>query len=89
MESRHLLNLSVQNSLDCMSKNFNLKNFPGGACARLEKCAVRGRIVLKHKLCMFCSPWSVNALNNTEFAKDYQCQHETTRIVTQNSMVSY
>ena len=38
---------------------------------------------------MFCSPWSVNALNYTEFAKDYQCQHETTRIVTQNSMVSY
>ena len=38
---------------------------------------------------MFCSPWSVNALNYTVFAKDYQCQHETTRIVTQNSMVSY
>ena len=43
MESRHLLNLSVQNALDCISENFNLKNFPGGACARnsLEKCAVR------------------------------------------------
>ena len=42
MESRHLLNLSVQNALDCISQNFNLKNFPGGACARdsLEKCAV-------------------------------------------------
>ena len=43
MESRHLLNLSVQNALDYISDNFNLKNFPGGACARnaLEKCAVR------------------------------------------------
>ena len=42
MESRHLLNLSIQNALDCTSENFNLKNFPGGACARnsLEKCAV-------------------------------------------------
>ena len=29
MESRHLLNLSVQNALDCISKNFNLKNFTG------------------------------------------------------------
>ena len=34
MESRHLLNLRVQNALDCISENFNLKNFPGGACAR-------------------------------------------------------
>ena len=25
-ESRHLLNLSVQNALDCISENFNLKN---------------------------------------------------------------
>ena len=43
MESRHLLNSSVQNALDCISENFNLKNFPGGACARnsVEKCAVR------------------------------------------------
>ena len=43
MESRHLLNLSVQNALDCISENFNLKNFPGGACARnsLERCTVR------------------------------------------------
>ena len=43
MKSRHLLNLSVQNAPDCISENFNLKNFPGGACARisLEKCAVR------------------------------------------------
>ena len=43
MESRHLLNLSVQNALDCISENFNLKQFPGKACARnsLEKCAVR------------------------------------------------
>ena len=41
MESRHLPNLSVQNALDCISENFNLKNFPGGACPRnsLEKCA--------------------------------------------------
>ena len=41
-ESRHLLNLSVQDALDCISENFNLKNFPGRACARnfLEKCAV-------------------------------------------------
>ena len=43
MESRHLLNLSVQNALDHIAENFNLKNFLGGACARnsLEKCAVR------------------------------------------------
>ena len=43
MESRHLLNLSVQNAVDCISENFNLKNFPGEAFARnsLEKCAVR------------------------------------------------
>ena len=43
MESRRLLNLSVQNALDCISENFNLKYFPGGACARnsLEECAVR------------------------------------------------
>ena len=39
----HLLNLSVQNALDCISQNFNLENFPGGTYARisLEKCAVR------------------------------------------------
>ena len=43
IESRHLLNLSVQNALDCISENFSLKNFPGGAFAlnSLEKCAVR------------------------------------------------
>ena len=43
MESRHLLNLSVQNALDHIAENFNPKNFLGGACARnsLEKCAVR------------------------------------------------
>ena len=43
MESRHLLNLSVQNALGCISENFNLKDFPGGACARIsqETCAVR------------------------------------------------
>lgn len=43
MESRHLLNLSVQNALDCILENFNLKNFPGEACAQnsLEKCAIR------------------------------------------------
>ena len=42
MESRHLLNLSVQNALDCILENFNLKNFPGEACTQnsLEKCAV-------------------------------------------------
>ena len=33
MESRHLLNLSVQNALDCLSENFDLKTFPGVACA--------------------------------------------------------
>ena len=34
-----------QNVVDCISENFNLKNFPGGACARnfLEKGAVRTR----------------------------------------------
>ena len=43
MEPTHLLNLSVQNALDCILENFNLKNFPGGACTRisLEKCALR------------------------------------------------
>ena len=43
MESRHLLNLSVQNALDHIAENFNLKNFLGGACARnsVEKCTVR------------------------------------------------
>ena len=43
MESRHLLNLSVQNALDHIAENFNLKNFLGGACSRnsLEKCTVR------------------------------------------------
>ena len=43
MESMHLLNLSVQNALEHIAENFNLKNFLGGACARnsLEKCAVR------------------------------------------------
>ena len=48
MESKHLLNLSVQNALDCISENFNLKHFPGRACARisLEKCAVRSTISL-------------------------------------------
>ena len=43
MESRHLLNLSIEDALDCISENFNLKNFPGGACAQnsLEQCTVR------------------------------------------------
>ena len=43
IESRHLLNLSVQNALDCISEDCSLKNFPGGAYAlnSLEKCAVR------------------------------------------------
>ena len=38
-----MLNLSVQDVLDYISENFNIKNFPGGACARdfLQKCAVR------------------------------------------------
>ena len=42
MESRHLFNSSVQNAVDCLSDNFNLKTFPGGAWARnsLEKCVV-------------------------------------------------
>ena len=29
-----MLNLSVRNALDCISQNFNLQNFPGGACAQ-------------------------------------------------------
>ena len=43
MESRHSLTLSVQNALDCISENFNPKNFPGGTCPRnsLGKCADR------------------------------------------------
>ena len=42
-ESRHLLDLSVQNALDCISENLNHRFFPGGAYAgnSLEKCAVR------------------------------------------------
>ena len=41
MEYRHLLNVSVQNTIDYISENF--KNFSWGACTRnsLEKCAVR------------------------------------------------
>ena len=41
-ESRHLLNLSIYNALDCIPENFSLKNFPGGACIRNspEKCAI-------------------------------------------------
>ena len=41
IESRHLLELSFQNALDCISENFNLENFHGGACTwtSLEKCA--------------------------------------------------
>ena len=43
IESRHLLNLSVQNALHCISENFNHKTFRRDACARnsLERCAVR------------------------------------------------
>ena len=42
-ESRHLLNLSVQNAVDYLSENFNLKTFCGEACTQNspEKCAVR------------------------------------------------
>ena len=42
MESRFLLNLSVQNAPDCISENFNHKTFLAGACARnsLEEWAV-------------------------------------------------
>lgn len=41
MEYRHLLNVSVQNTIDYISENF--KNFSRGAWTRnsLEKCAVR------------------------------------------------
>ena len=43
MESRHLLDLSIQNALDCISENFNLKNFHRGACIQtsLEECPAR------------------------------------------------
>ena len=43
MEFELWQNLSVQNALDCISENFNFKNFPGGACAwnSPEKYAVR------------------------------------------------
>ena len=43
MQSRHLLNLSVQNALDCISEKLNLTHFPGRACTQnsLEKNAVR------------------------------------------------
>ena len=40
---RRLGTSQVQNLLDCTSENFDLENFPGGACARnsIEKCAAR------------------------------------------------
>ena len=43
MESRHLLNLSVQNALDCISENSSLKHFPRGACFwnYFIECSVR------------------------------------------------
>ena len=44
MESRHLLNLSVQNALLGLHlRDLQSQKFPGGACARnsLEKCAGR------------------------------------------------
>ena len=68
MESRHLLNLSVQNALDCILENFNLKNFPGGACARnSEKCAVRS---LDGRYCadIFRPPLSQNPPSATDYS---------------------
>ena len=43
MESRHLLTLGVQNALDFISEDFDVKIFPGGACTQnsLEQCVVR------------------------------------------------
>ena len=41
MESRHLPNSSVQNALNCISENFKVKNFSGGACARNSLKKVR------------------------------------------------
>ena len=59
MGSRHLLN--------CISENFNLENFSGGACARnsLEKCAVsspdgRYRVHIATVYCITRSPISQN-----------------------------
>ena len=59
MGSRHLLN--------CISENFNLENFSGGACARnsLEKCAVsspdgRYRVHIATVYCISRPPISQN-----------------------------
>ena len=67
MKSRHLLNLSVQNALDCLSEKFNLKNFPEGACSRnsLKKCATRSsdgryRVHIATVYCISRSPLSQN-----------------------------
>ena len=39
----YMFNIGSRHLLNCISENFNLENFSGGACARnsLEKCAVR------------------------------------------------
>ena len=75
MESRDLLNLSVQNALDCILENFNLKNFPGGACARnsLEKCAVhspdgRYRAHIATVYYIFRPPLSQNPPSATDYS---------------------
>ena len=43
MEARHLLDLSIQNALDCISENFNLKIFTDleNLWTSLEKCPTR------------------------------------------------
>ena len=62
MESGHLLDLSIQNTLDCISENFNLKNFHGGVCTRtsLEKCPARSpdRLYCAHNATVYsvCRP---------------------------------
>ena len=36
-DSRHLLDFSVQNALDCISENFNHKYNPGEQCPKLPR----------------------------------------------------
>ena len=85
-ESRHLLNLSIYNALDCIPENFSLKNFPGGACIRNspEKCAIHspdGRYCahiatvslgyLYHKI--LCLPLCTNSsLHNCLYSVSYK-----------------
>ena len=52
-----MLNLSVQNVLDCISENFNLKNFPEGArTVRRPDGRYRAHIATVYYSQLFLSP---------------------------------